>query len=82
MEKRQLTASELYITSYISETKKSSSAGRRPVKKMKELIHSLWCGRWMYFGAATAFRIAEGSGKDRDSFGFDFLVVAAVIPPP
>lgn len=33
-------------------------------------------------GAATASRIAEGSGKDRDSFGFDFRVVAAVIPPP
>lgn len=32
--------------------------------------------------AAAASRIAEGSGKDRDSFGFDFCIVAAVIPPP
>ena len=32
--------------------------------------------------AATASRIAEGSGKDRDSFGFDFTIVAAIIPPP
>lgn len=33
-------------------------------------------------GAAAASRIAEGSGKDCDSFGFDFRVVAAIIPPP
>lgn len=32
--------------------------------------------------AATASRVAEASGKDRDSFGFDFNIVAAVIPPP
>lgn len=47
-----------------------------------ELLHSLWGRRCGGYRAATASRIAEGSGKDRDSFGFDFRVVAAVIPPP
>lgn len=49
-----------------------SSRGRRVIKT------SLWGRRCV----ATASRIAEGSGKDRDSFGFDFRVVAAVISPP
>lgn len=50
--------------------------------RKKRLIHSLWCKGGLNFGAATASRNAEGSGKDRDSFGLDFHIVAAVIPPP
>lgn len=36
----------------------------------------------MWYGAVAASRLAEGSGKDCESFGFDFCVGAAVIPPP
>lgn len=38
--------------------------------------------RWAGYGVATASWLAEGSGKDRESFGFDFWIVAAVILPP
>lgn len=75
------TGIEWYIICDKSEEmkdKESSYAGWNPVEE-GGLLHSLW-GRCVR--AATASRIAEGSGKDRDSFGFDFRVVAAVIPPP
>lgn len=57
--------------------KESSHAEWNPVEE-GGLLHSLWGRRCV----ATVSRIAEGSGKDRDSFGFDFRVVAAVISPP
>lgn len=70
----------LYVTNVEEMSDKESSyAGCNPVEG-GGLLHSLWGRRCD--GVATASRIAEGSGKDRDSFGFDFRVVAAVIPPP
>lgn len=58
-------------------TEKSSCVECNPVEE-GGLLHSLWGRRCV----ATASRIAEGSGKDRDSFSFDFRVVAPVIFPP
>lgn len=57
--------------------KESSHAEWNPIEEGR-LLHSLRGRRRV----ATVSRIAEGSGKDRDSFGFDFRVVAAVISPP
>lgn len=62
--------------------RESSYAGWNPVEGGGALLYSLWGGAGDASGVATVSRIAEGSGKDRDSFGFDFRVVAAVIPPP
>lgn len=45
----------------------------------RQVITQVYGGRRC---VATASRIAKGSGKDRDSFGFDFRVVAAIIFPP
>lgn len=44
-------------------------------------ISILGVGWWLDM-AATVSRVAEESGKDCDSFGLDFGIVAAVIAPP
>lgn len=64
-------------TLYVTKNEKSSCVECNPVEE-GGLLHSLWGRRCV----ANASRIAEGSGKDRDSFSFDFRVVAPVIFPP
>lgn len=71
------TDTEPYIICDKSEEmkhKESSYAERNPAGDGK--LSLCGCGRRC---VATASRVVEGSGKDHDSFGFDFSIVAAVI---
>lgn len=71
------TDSEQYIVCDKSDEmthKESSYAERNPADDGMFLLCG--CGRRC---VATASCVVEGSGKDRDSFGFDFPIVAAII---
>lgn len=71
------TDTEQYIICDKSEEmthKESSYAERNPADNGR--LSLCGCGRRC---GTTASRVAEGSGKDCDSFGFDFPIVAAII---
>lgn len=71
------TDTEQYIICDKSEEmthKESSYAERNPADNGR--LSLCGCGRRC---GTTASRVVEGSGKDRDSFGFNFPIVAAII---
>lgn len=57
--------------------KESSYAERNPADDSK--LSLFGCGRRC---VATASHVVEGSGKDRNSLGFDFPIIAAIICLP